>query len=485
MATVNEERAPYPGAQAQGERRDRSSKVVPFIVGCALFMQMLDSTVIATALPTMARDLGETPVRLNLAITSYMLSAAIFIPVSGWVADRFGPRGVFRAAIALFTVSSVLCALSHSLMELVGARILQGAAGAMMVPVGRILLLRTVPKAELVQAMAYVTVPALLGPLLGPPIGGAIVTYGTWPWIFLMNLPIGVAGIVLVSIFIARTGPAERRPFDLPGFVLLAVALAALMFAFDAVARSDLPVAVDLAFFGIGALCTLVYVRHARRTEHALIALDIVAVPSFAASTLGGSLFRLSLGATPFLLALLFQVGFGLSPLHSGLLIFASALGALVMKPCAPPILKRFGFRNVLIWNAVIGSTGMAVYALFGPDTPYALILAVLLATGFFRSLQMTSLNALAFADIAPDAMSRASTLSSMMMQLSLSVGAGLAAVLVHLAQQLNDTAQVGSGEVAPAFLAIGALGAISALFFLRLPPDVGDALSPGRQQAG
>ena len=451
--------------------------LVPLIVGCALFMQMLDSTVIATALPVMADSLHVAPVRLNLAITAYMLSAAIFIPISGWVADRFGPRNVFRIAIALFAASSVLCALSGTLPQLVGARVLQGAAGAMMVPVGRIVLLRSVAKHDLVKALSYLTVPALLGPLLGPPVGGFIVTYGTWPWIFLINVPIGLLGIVLVSLFIEKAGTSAAHPLDLPGFALSAIGLASLVFGFESLGRSTMPVAALAGLIALGAVCLGLYVRHARRTAYPLIDLGLFSIPTFAASMFGGSLIRFGLGATPFLLAMLLQVGFGLTPLAAGLLTFAGAVGALAMKFTAPPIIHRFGIRNVLVVNGVVNAVALAAFALFDGATPHAVILVVLLVTGFFRSLQMTALNAAAFADVAQPAMSQASTLSSMAMQLSFTVGVGIAALLLHLTQMWHGHAQLVAADVSPSFVVFGAIGLLSLIAFLRLPPDAGSAL--------
>ncbi len=455
--------------------------LVPVIVGCALFMQMLDSTVIATALPVMARSLGESPVRLNLAITAYMLSAAIFIPVSGWVADRFGARSVFRIAIALFAASSVLCAVAQNLPELVAARALQGAAGAMMVPVGRIVLLRSVAKADLVKALSYLTIPALLGPVLGPPVGGFIVTYGSWQWIFLINVPIAVLGIVLVTIFIPDTVPVGRRPFDLRGFALAGAGLAILMFGFESLGRSSLPAALLVAAIAAGLACCLLYVRHAVRSAAPLIDVRLFRLPSFSASILGGSLVRLGLGATPFLLTMLLQVAFGLSALAAGLLTFASAAGALLMKFTAPPIIARFGMRRVLVATGAVAALSSMAYALFTAATPHAVIIAVLLVTGFFRSLLMTSLNALAFAEVREAEMSHASTLSSMMVQLSFSVGVGLAAVLIHVSQALAGRTAVVAADVSPAFIVFGVLGLLAVVLFLRLPPEIGSSLGGAR----
>src|SRR5499427_790216 len=273
--------------------------LVPLIVACAMFMQNLDSTVIATALPTIARSLGESPLRLNVAITCYLLSLAVFIPISGWTADRFGARRVFSGAIVVFTLGSIGCGYADSLPALVIARIVQGMGGAMMVPVGRLVLLRAVPKSDLVRAMSYVSVPALIGPVMGPPLGGFIVTYASWRWIFFINIPIGILGIVLVNLLIGNFKETGRRPFDLGGFVLTGIGLAMLAFGFENVGRGALPSPLVAALLGIGAGCTLLYLRHARRVAYPIIDLALFQIPTYAAASIGGFLFRMGLGALP------------------------------------------------------------------------------------------------------------------------------------------------------------------------------------------
>ena len=300
-------------------------------------MEMLDATVIATALPVMSRSLGENPIRLNLAITSYLLSLAVFIPISGWMADRFGSRTVFRAAIAIFTVGSVLCGLSGSLPKLIAARILQGFGGAMMTPVGRVVVLKTVPKSDLVEAMSYLTVPAVLGPVVGPPLGGFIVTYWSWRWIFFINVPIGLLGMTLVTLFIENLREPEVPPLDLRGFLLTGFGLAGLVFGFEAVGRGVIAAGVIAAMIGGGGLCMALYVLHARRTPYPIIDLGLLKIPTFAAATAVGGLFRIGIGALPFLLPMLLQLVFGLSPFASGMLTFTSAVGALTMKFTAVP----------------------------------------------------------------------------------------------------------------------------------------------------
>ena len=294
--------------------------LVPLVVACAMFMQNLDSTVIATALPTIARALDESPLTLNVAITCYLLSLAVFIPISGWTADRFGARRVFSAAIVVFTLGSIGCGMANSLAALVAARIVQGMGGALMVPVGRLVLLRTVEKSDLVRAMSYVSVPALIGPVMGPPLGGLIVTYWSWRWIFFINIPIGVLGIVLVNLLIGDLKEGGRRPFDFGGFALTGVGLATLAFGFENVGRGALPSILVAVLLAVGAACTMLYVRHARRVAHPIIDLALFQIPTYAAASIGGFLFRMGLGALPFLLPLMLQVGFGLNALSSGLL---------------------------------------------------------------------------------------------------------------------------------------------------------------------
>ena len=457
-------------------------RIVPIIVACALFMEHLDSTVLATALPAIARSLGEDPLRLNLAITSYLLSLAVFIPASGWAADRFGARRIFRLAILVFVAGSVLCAFSESLWGFVGARVLQGMGGAMMSPVGRLVLLRTIPKAELVNAMAWVTIPALLGPVLGPPLGGFITTYFSWRWIFWINVPIGLVGILLATRFIPETKEEVARRFDVPGFLLAALGLSGVMFGFETIGRGVLPLWLTATLLGVGGAALGLYVLYARRAADPVIALSLLRLPSFRASVLGGFLFRLGVGATPFLLPLMLQVGFGLTPLHSGLLTFTAAIGAMAMKPTAGPILRRLGYRRVLIGNAVLSALFMACYGLFRPETPYALIVGLLLIGGFFRSLQFTAINTLAYAEVRPGDMSRATSFASMAQQLSLTVGVAVGAMTLHVTQAYAG-AQLGPADFMPAFFVVALLAALSAAVFLRLSPDAGAEMA-GRRLA-
>ncbi|WP_198297814.1 DHA2 family efflux MFS transporter permease subunit [Bordetella genomosp. 9] len=457
--------------------------MIPFIVGCALFMQMLDATVVATALPAMAASLHSTPVKLNVAITSYLLAAAVFVPVSGWAADRFGARRVFIAAIVLFTASSVACALSQNVAQLVLSRIAQGMAGAMMVPVGRIILLRTVPKEDLLKAMSFLSIPALLGPVIGPPLGGFLVTYASWHWIFLINVPMGVLGVALILRYIREVREQGVPGLDWLGFVLSGVCLAALVSGFEAVGRDVMSDAQLLGLIAVGLLCGFWYVRHSRRVAHPIIDLSLMRVPTFAISTLAGNLCRFSVGGTPFLLAMLLQVGFGLTPFAAGMITFASAAGALLMKFVATPIVRRFGFRRVLTVNALLTGAFICACALFEPTTPSWLIILVLLIGGFFRSLQFTGVNTLTYADITPDKMSRASSFAAMAQQLGISLGVGVAAVTLNVSMALRGADRVSIGDIVAGFLVIGLCCAASFFSFRRLDPAAGNQLNGRKVQ--
>lgn len=455
----------------------RDLRMIPLIVGCALFMQMLDSTVVATALPAMARDFGTTAVHMNITITAYLLATAVFVPISGWAADRFGAQRVFLAAIALFTLGSVACAASQNIPQLVASRLVQGMAGSMMVPVGRIILLRRIPKAELLKAMAFLTLPALLGPVLGPPVGGFLVTYASWHWIFLINIPVGVLGMALVLRFIPRDMPDDRPRLDTVGFILSGTALAALLTSLEAIGHGSLGAGPTAGLVALGLACGMLYVRHARHVPYPIIDLSLLRTQTFAVSVLGGNLCRFAVGASPFLLAILLQVGFGLSAFSAGMITFTSAAGAMLMKLVATPIVRRFGFRPVLTANALITALSIAACTLFRADTPIWIMVSVLLVGGFFRSLQFTAVNALTYADLDAAQMSRASSFAAMAQQMGISLGVACAATTLNLSMHLRGGIEVDRIDVTWGFVVTALFVAASALSFRRLSRRAGSQL--------
>ncbi len=458
-------------------------RVIPLIVAAALFMENMDSTVIATSLPAIAADIGTNPLTLKLAITSYLLSLAVFIPASGWTADRFGARTVFSGAIAVFMLGSIGCALSSSITDFVIARIVQGLGGAMMTPVGRLVLLRSTDKSKLVSAMAWVTVPALIGPVIGPPLGGFITTYFSWHWIFLINIPIGIVGIVLAQRYIAPIRSEHPEPFDLVGLVLAGLGLAGLAFGLSVAGLNLLPWQFVVALIVGGAIFMALYLRHAKRTASPVLDFTLLRLPTMRASMLGGFLFRLGLGALPFLLPLMMQIGFGLTPFQSGMVTFGSAVGSLGMKTLAARIIRAFGFRQIMIANALVSSVLLAVCGLFTPATPLLLILVILIIGGFFRSLQFTAINTLAYAEVEPQQMSRATTFASVNQQLAISAGVALGAFAVESTMLFRGEAELTAGSFGPAFAVVAAMSAISTYFFWKLPDDAGSEMS-GRQAA-
>jgi EmrB/QacA subfamily drug resistance transporter len=453
-------------------------RLVPLIVACALFMENLDSTVISTSLPAIAADIGTSPLALKLAVTSYLLSLAIFIPASGWTADRFGARSVFRAAIFVFMLGSIGCAFASSLEGFVVARIVQGAGGAMMTPVGRLVLVRTIEKRELVSAMAWVTIPALIGPVVGPPVGGFITTYFSWHWIFLINIPIGLLGIVLVTLYIDPVPAEYQEPFDGVGMVLAGLGVAGLAFGFSVAGLDMLPWPIIVALIIGGAVSMAAYLAHARRIPAPILDFSLLRVPTFRASLIGGYLFRLGIGALPFLLPLMLQAGFNMTPFQSGLVTFAGALGAIGMKTVASRTIQRFGFRDVLLFNAIVSSIFIAACAVFAPGMPTAVLVTILLIGGFFRALEFTAINAIAYADIDQRRMSRATALASVGQQLSISTGVAVGALMVDLSLRFRGSEQILVSDFTLAFVVVALISGSSALVFRALPANAGAEMS-------
>jgi EmrB/QacA subfamily drug resistance transporter len=454
------------------------NRVIPLIVAFALFMENMDSTVIATSLPAIAHALGTNPLALKLAVTSYLLALAIFIPASGWVADRFGARDVFRIAIGVFVLGSIGCALSQSLEELVLGRILQGAGGAMMTPVGRLIVVRSIDKPLLVNAMAWVTIPALIGPICGPPLGGLITTYASWHWIFIINVPIGLLGMVMATLYIPHVHAEPPAQFDFIGFVLSGLGIGGLAFGFSAMGLEYWPIGVVVALLVVGAAATVAYIVHARRTPAPILDLRLFQLPTFRASIFGGFLFRLGIGALPFLLPLLLQIGFDLTPFQSGLITFTGALGSMFMKAAVARVLNRFGYRSVLVYNSLISAAFLAACASFVPGMPFAAMVAILLSGGFFRSLEFTAVNTIAYAEIEAPQISRATTLTAVAQQLSLSTGVAVGALVVEITLWLKHGTAMSAYDFPPAFLAVGAITAAASLVFMRLSPDAGAELA-------
>jgi EmrB/QacA subfamily drug resistance transporter len=453
-------------------------RVIPLIVATALFMENMDSTVIATSLPAIAADIGTSPLTLKLAITSYLLSLAVFIPASGWTADRFGARMVFALAVAVFMAGSIGCALSGSVTDFVIARILQGMGGAMMTPVGRLVLLRSIDKSALVNAMTWVTVPALIGPVIGPPLGGFITTYFSWHWIFLINIPIGLIGIFMAMKFIDPIKSVNPERFDLYGLVLAGIGLGGIAFGLSVAGLNLLPWGVVAALVGIGSISMTLYVLHARRTGSPVLDFSLLRLSTLRASIVGGFMFRLGIGALPFLLPLLMQVGFGLTPFQSGLVTFASAVGAMGMKTLAARIIRAFGFRNMMTINAVLSAFFLAACALFTPTTPLLLIMIILVVGGFFRSLQFTAINTVAYAEVEQAQMSRATTLVSVNQQLAVSAGVAVGAFCVETTLWLRHQVELTASAFPPAFLVVALISAASSYFFWQMPDDAGHEIS-------
>ncbi len=455
---------------------------LPLIIACALFMENLDGTIIATSLPVIARDLAENPIALKLALTSYLVSLAVFIPISGWMADRYGSRTVFRAAIAVFVVGSIACGFSNSLAGFVVSRFVQGMGGAMMVPVGRIVLLKSVEKSELVKVLSYLTMPALLGPIIGPPLGGFISTYFHWRWIFFINVPIGLLGWTLAGRYVPEIVEEVRTPLDWVGFVLSGFGLSALTLGAATFGQHLMTSTLSGLCIVGGVVSLAAYVMHARRYtregKYPVLDFRFLRVPTYFAGVVGGTLFRIGVGASPFLLPLMLQLGFGMSALQSGLLTCSSAAAAMFMKTLATTILKRFGFRTVLSANALIASATIIGYGVFTATTPVAWMLGVLLFGGFFRSLQFTSLNALGYADIERRDMGRAAGLANVAQQMALSTGVTIGAAVLEAMTASAGRTNVTASDFPVAFLVVGLISASSFWPIFRLPKNAGDEVS-------
>ncbi len=455
----------------------RLTRAVPLIVAVALLMENIDSSVLSTSLPAMSIDLATDPIHLKLVLTSYLLALAVFIPASGWAADRFGARTVFRWAIVVFTLGSIACGLSQNLWQLVLARTLQGIGGSMMVPVGRLIVLRSVPRDGLVGALAWLTVPALLGPVIGPPLGGYITTFWHWRWIFWINIPLAVLGIILATLMIPNIREEVVARFDAKGFLMVGPGLAAFLTGATLAGLNLAPLWLVALLVGGGAALTAAFVRHALRVPEPLVDLRLLNLPTFRISIIAGTFFRIGVGALPFLLPLMFQLGFGLTAFQSGSLTFVSGMGAMLMKFAAQPLLRRFGFRGVLMGNALVSSVLLAGPALFTPATPVVIMLAVLLAGGLSRSLQFTAVNAIGYAEVSAPRLSSATTFTAVLQQLSGSIGITIAAMGLEAAGALRGTSATDIGNFPYIFGIITVLSISSAIGFSRLTASAGSTL--------
>jgi len=454
------------------------------LVAGAFFMEFLDGTVIATALPDMAKSFGVQAVDLNIGISAYLITLAVLIPASGWIADRFGARKVFTLALAIFTLASVLCGLATSVDQFVAMRVLQGMGGALMVPVGRLAVLRTTPKHLLITAIATLTWPALVAPIIGPPLGGFITSYANWRWIFFINVPLGLIAIVLALHIIPDISEETRRPFDTPGFIATSVAMVSLVCAMEMMGAQQVNTTLTLALVATGVVTLIYALRHFRRARWPMIRLDALQVPTFRVTMYGGSLFRASISAVPFLLPLLFQVGFGMDAFHSGLLVLAVFVGNLTIKPATTPLLRGLGFKKLLLINGALNVLALLACAFLTPQTPVWVIMLVLYLGGVFRSIQFTAISTLAFADVPSPQMSYANTLFSTATQLAVGLGITLGAIGIRIGELCSEMLGI---DALPgisfrlAFVAIALVCLLGMFDTLRLVKDAGSAVSSKR----
>ncbi|MDB5959550.1 MAG: EmrB/QacA family drug resistance transporter [Massilia sp.] len=459
---------------------------LPWVVATALFMEQLDATIVNTAIPSIAADLHVTPLSLKSVVTSYILSLAVGIPISGWIADRFGTRRVFGIAIAIFTIASVLCGLSLNPTMMTAARLLQGIGGAMMMPVGRLAIIRTFPKSELLGAMNFVIIPALIGPLLGPTLGGLIVHWISWRAIFFVNVPVGLIALYLVWKYMPDYKGTERRPLDVVGMILFSCGTALLSWLLEVFGEHTLEPMTALLMLVVSVSLLVAYGWHASGIEYPLLRLTLFKIRTFRTAVLGGFATRLGVGGLPFLLPLMYQVGLGLPAWKSGLLMMPTALAAMGMKLISPRLLARFGYRQVLIVNTVFIGITIGLFSIVKAGTPLYMIVMLSLMQGFFNSLQFSSMNTLAYADVAQPDSSMASTISSSFQQLSMSFG--LAAGSLVAGYYLGAVPQTNQGMVTSAlhsaFVALSVVTILSSLAFWTLKRNDGESISKGSKVA-
>ncbi len=454
--------------------------IVALVVSFAFLMTNLDSNVMLTALPQMAKELGTSPAHLSIAITAYAVSYAVFVPVSGWLADRLGPRTVFTSAMAIFTVASILCAVSNGLLELTFFRIVEGLGAAMMVPVGRLILLRTFDKSQFLRAMSYATLPGLLGPILGPPLGGFITTFASWRWIFIFNVPFGLIGIALALLLIRNDHTQERRPFDWLGFVFVGVSVSAVMYLATVATRPETSL-LEIAVLVVVSLTAGVGVYvHERIHPAPLLDLNLLRLPTFRAMTIGGSLFNIALTGAVFLQPIMLQIGFGMSAFESGLFTLWGAIGFFISRSSPRPVLRRFGFRTVLVWGSILSGLVVLLNWFFTPDSPYAFMAFAFLAGGLTRSMVYLSLNTICFSEVPESKMSGATGFSSMVQQLASGMGATFGAIILQFSVTWGGRPMeaLTATDVQNCLLICAVLGCLSGLTYLSLSPEAGAAFS-------
>jgi EmrB/QacA subfamily drug resistance transporter len=458
------------------ERDPRLRLLIPGIVAVSFLMEQLDSTIIVTAVPAMARSLGVTPLSMNLAVTTYVLALAMFIPVSGWFADRFGARRIFALALLIFTIGSILCGLAVNFPMLIATRALQGFGGAMMTPVGRLILIRSFPRSQLVTAMTYMTLPAIVGPLIGPVLGGFLTTYLSWRWIFYVNVPFGLIGMAMALKFIEDTKPNASVKFDFPGFLMVGIGFTLLEFGIENIGRPAIPLPGIVGALVAAVLLLAGFGFYARRVTAPAVDLTLFRDRSFRIGTLAGGLARVGLNGVPFLLPLMLQIGFGLSPIVSGSLTFVSAISALFIRPVSTRMLRKFGFDRVLTWSAVGGAILVGGFALIGPATPYWIIILYVFVFGLARGAQFMTSNTLSYSDVPGAQLSRATSLGGVIQQLSVSFGVSIGAMLLGLVTR--DGGSLTTDRFHMVFLISAIIPLIALPGFLFLKPEDGKQVS-------
>lgn len=445
-------------------------KYIPFVIAFALFMETLDATIISTVIPKIALSLNTDPITLKIALTSYLLSLAIFIPISGWVADHYGSKNVFITALSIFTLGSLSCGLALNLPMLIASRVVQGIGGALMMPVGRLILLRSFQKSELVKVTNYVTIPSLLGPAMGPVIGGIIASFASWRFIFFVNIPFGFLGVWFALKVLSNYKAADAPKLDLTGFILFGIGLAALAFALESFGEATLrtEVLIKILFFALVILS--IYFMHARRIEYPFIDLSVFKIRTFRITVLGSFFSRCGIGGMPFLLPLFFQLSLNKSPLYSGLLLLPFAIAMLLMKFFVKPTLKIFGFKNLLVLNTFLLGVSILIFCFITPDMPAYILVILLFCHGLLTSLQFSCMNVLSYIDLNEKNVSIGTSIASAIQQLSMSFGIAISALVLRLSLgQYGDAFDIEVAVFHEVFFVIGMLTLITTSIFLFL----------------